>query len=144
MNTSQETSARENAKARLWGWGSCIRVITMAGIPNGNYYSQQPFASNRINFDFKETEQDLYRGNRWEKAIEIDEILVPVRESNDATWAATIIRYVWRERGTGGSKKLAQEYQLRQFHHLTSLGKVSYYNRLKRIEHFIAMALGSS
>lgn len=113
----------------------------MSGMPNGNYYTQQPFASHRINFDFKVTEREQFKGMVWSRAIEVDEVLAEIRTLNDSKWAATVIRFVWREPGTGGNRKLAQEFQLRQFHHLTGLGKATYYNRVKRVEQFVAMSL---
>lgn len=132
--------AREYAQARLFEWGNCVRRVTMSGAPRANIYSRQPFSNERMNFDMKSTEQELFAGKVWDRAIEVDELLLPVRESNDAAWRALVIRYIIREHG--GIRRVSQEIQLIQFYHSTGLGKVTYYKMLRRAEQSLAMGLG--
>jgi len=142
METHQQKVERAYAQGRLREWGNCVRRITMSGAPRANIYSRQPFSNERMNFDMKTTEQQLFAGRVWDRAIEVDEILMPVREADDSQWRAVVIRYVIREHG--GIRRLPQEIQLIQFKHSTGLGRNAYYRKLKRVEQFLAMGLGVS
>jgi hypothetical protein len=138
--TKEQKLARAYAQHRLTAWGNCVRRITMAGTPRANIYSRQPFSNERLNFDMKSTERQLFAGRVWDLAIEVDELLMPIREADNIQWRAVIIRYVIRH--PGGVRRLDQKDQLRQFRHSTGKGKTAYYTALQRVEQFLAMALG--
>ena len=129
------------ARARLFEWGTCIRAVIFSGAPHPNYYSEQPFNNTRTNFDFKEVSREIFVGSRFDRAIELDEIIQPIKDNNRTMYAALIVRYV--ERDHGGKRKLRKKDQLFKFHQRTGLGKTAYYTRLAKAETFISMHFSS-
>jgi len=135
----QKASAREYARARLLEWGSCIRSLCLSDAPNPDMYNQQAFYNPRVDLNSQKIMSRKYQGLRWERALETDKVLEPVRDSDKKSWAAVQIRYILRQ--PGHFKRLPQEEQLEQFKRLTGLGMASYYEKLRRVEEMVAMAL---
>ncbi len=143
---SRDVKKKDNpllvARARLFEWGTCIRSVVFSGAPHPSFYSKQPFTNERTNFDFKQVSREVFVGRRFDRAIEVDEWLQPIKDRNITMYAALIVRYVEREHG--GRRKLRQEEQVYQFYLRTKLGKTAYYRRLTKAEQFITMHIGAS
>lgn len=140
MSEDRKTAGIEGARARLYEWGSCVRAVTAGEAPNVNMYNRSTFYNPRVNFEQRGTVREMFQGERFRRGTEIDELLIPIHESNPKTWAALWIRYVLRDQG--GRRKLRQDDQIKTWKKRTEMGKWSYFARLRRAEEYIAMSLG--
>jgi len=127
------------ARARLFEWGSCVRSIIFAGAPHPSIYSEQPFTNERINFDFNTVDREIFKGARFDRAIETDEWIDPIKLDNPTMYEALVVRYV--DRMPAGRHITRQEQQVFEFNQRTGLGMTAYYARLKKAETYIAMYL---
>lgn len=138
---TRRLSARQYARGRLFEWGNVVRSIVLRDIPNPDVYNVQPFFNPRIDFNRQQIETKLAINRRFERALEVDEILIPVRDTNPHSYRAVVIRFVLREPGHP-NRKLPHDEQVALFYKQTGLGQWSFYARLARVEAYIAMALG--
>jgi hypothetical protein len=138
---SENISAREYAKARLFEWGSCIRTLTMRGAPNPNMYNRSAFYNAGVVMDRNRIQAQHFDGISWARATEVDEILAVLRDSKGSIWDAIVIRYVMREPG-GAGRRMEKAQQVRLWYQRTGLGSYAYYQRLRTAESFIGTALG--
>lgn len=135
---TRKLSARQYAKGRLYEWGNVIRKVVLRDAPNPNIYNEQPFFNPRINFDGDRIEAALATSIRFERALQVDEVLLPLRDTHSYT--AIVIRYVMREPGHT-NRKLRHDDQLELWHRRTTMGRTAYYQHLARVEAYVAMAL---